>query len=95
MLLLLLLLAGLGDVKEAVVDHHEDDAGGEREDGGHVRGRPVRGVHVQRRPVDGETLTTDDLRKIRQYRAILYLCIQDGLNLYVIDQSDLMYSTLW
>ena len=49
MLLLLLLLAGLGDVKEAVVDHHEDDAGGEREDRGDVRGRPVGGIHVERR----------------------------------------------
>ena len=87
MLLLLLLLAGLGDVKEAVVDHHEDDAGGEREDGGHVRGRPVRGVHVQRRPVDGETLTTDDLRTRGQwpYRSAVPSAIAGSL-MYVKGQ---------
>ena len=44
------LLPRLGDVEHPVVDHHEEDAGDERGDGGHVRRRPVRGLHVQRRP---------------------------------------------
>ena len=56
MLLLLLRLAGLGDVKEAVVDQHEDDAGREGEDGGDVSSRPVGGLHVQLCSVGGRQL---------------------------------------
>ena len=62
-MLLLLLLAGLCDVEEAVVDHHEEDAGGEREDGGDVRGCTVGRIHVERCPVEG----LDNSRKIRHF----------------------------